>query len=90
VTPDIGKAISELKAGKVEFRVDKAGVLHAPVGKVSFGHDKIMDNLKTLVDTIVRLKPSSAKGTYIKSMAVGTTMGPGVKIDPASVRNIAD
>jgi len=90
VTQDIGKAISELKAGKVEFRVDKAGVLHAPVGKVSFGQDKIMDNMKTLVDTVMRLKPSSAKGTYIKSMAVGTTMGPGVKIDTSSVRSFLD
>ena len=90
VTPDIGKAISELKAGKVEFRVDKAGVLHAPLGKVSFGHDKILDNLKTLMDTVVRLKPSSAKGTYIKAMTVGSTMGPGVKIDTSSVRSFLD
>ena len=90
VTFDIGKAISELKAGKVEFKVDKAGVLHAPIGKVSFGADKLMDNLKALLDQVQRLKPSSAKGTYMKAFAVSTTMGPGYKVDPVSVRRFME
>ncbi|THB65329.1 MAG: 50S ribosomal protein L1 [Desulfovibrio sp.] len=90
VTFDIGKAVQEMKAGRVEFRVDKAGVLHAPVGKVSFGADKLLDNLKSLMDTIMRLKPAAAKGTYIKTMAVATTMGPGVKIDTMSVRKFLE
>lgn len=85
VTFDIGKAIKELKAGKVEFKVDKAGVLHAPLGKVSFGADKILDNLKTFMSKVMGMKPSSAKGTYLKGMAVATTMGPGVKVDTTSV-----
>lgn len=88
VTFDIGKAIQELKAGRVEFKVDKAGVVHAPLGKVSFGPQRIAENLTALVETIVRLKPSTAKGTYLKSMAVSTTMGPGVKIEPLSVQKI--
>lgn len=86
VTFEIGNAISELKAGKVEFKVDKAGVLHAPIGKVSFGAEKLQDNLRTLLDTVNRMKPSSAKGTYMKAVAIATTMGPGVKVDPLSVR----
>ena len=87
VTFDIGQAVKELKAGKVEFKVDKAGVLHAPLGKVSFGPDKLLDNLKTLMGTVMNLKPTSAKGTYLKGMAVATTMGPGVKVDTASVQS---
>lgn len=90
VTFDVGQAIAELKAGKVEFRVDKAGVLHAPLGKVSFGDRKILDNLRTLVDSVMRLKPSAAKGTYLKAMSVATTMGPGVKIDPLSLRRLVE
>jgi large subunit ribosomal protein L1 len=90
VTMDIGEAVKELKAGKVEFRVDKAGVLHAPLGRVSFGPDKIMQNLRALTDTIMRLKPTSAKGTYLRAAAVSTTMGPGIRIDPVSMRRIAD
>lgn len=90
VTFDVGKAVSELKAGKVEFKVDKAGVVHAPLGKVSFGADKILENLKAFVDSVMRLKPSSAKGTYLKSMAVSTTMGPGIKIDAGSIRKVVD
>ena len=86
VTFDIGQAVSELKAGKVEFKVDKAGVLHAPIGKVSFGADKILENLRSLLETVMRMKPSSAKGTYLKALAVNTTMGPGVKLDPGSAR----
>lgn len=86
VTFDLAKAIKEMKAGRVEFKVDKAGVLHAPLGKVSFGPEKIMDNLKSLVDAVVRLKPSSAKGTYLKSMSVSTTMGPGYHVDMADAK----
>ncbi|SKA75959.1 50S ribosomal protein L1 [Desulfobaculum bizertense] len=86
VTFDVANAVKEQKAGKVEFRVDKAGVLHAPLGKVSFGNEKILDNLKTLMETVIRLKPSAAKGTYIKSMTLATTMGPGIKVDPSTLR----
>jgi large subunit ribosomal protein L1 len=90
VTMDVAKAVSELKAGKVEFKVDKAGVLHAPIGKVSFGPDKLLENLRALLDTVMRMKPSSAKGTYMKALAVSSTMGPGVKIDPLTVRKFLD
>ena len=81
VTFDIGKAVKEMKAGRVEFKVDKAGVIHSPLGKVSFGVDKLVENLRTVIDTLIRLKPSSAKGTYLRAMAISTTMGPGIKID---------
>lgn len=90
VTMDVAKAVSELKAGKVEFKVDKAGILHAPIGKVSFGTEKLCENLRTLLDKVMALKPSSAKGTYMKSVAVATTMGPGVKIDPLTVRKFLE
>jgi large subunit ribosomal protein L1 len=82
VTADVAKAIEELKAGKIDFRVEKAGIVHAPMGKVSFGVEKIVQNLTAFLDTIMRLKPSSSKGTYLKTIAVSTTMGPGIKIDP--------
>jgi large subunit ribosomal protein L1 len=90
VTFDIGSAVKELKAGRVEFKVDKAGVLHAPLGRVSFGPDKLLENLKSLIDTVIRLKPSSAKGTYLRGMALTTTMGPGIKIDTQSVRRFME
>jgi large subunit ribosomal protein L1 len=90
VTFNIGEAVRELKAGRVEFKVDKAGILHAPIGKVSFGPDKILENLKALLDTVNRLKPASSKGTYMKSVAVATTMGPGFKIDPLTVRKFLE
>ena len=90
VTFDIAKAVNELKAGRVDFKVDKAGVLHAPLGKVSFGPEKILGNLKALLDTVNRLKPSGAKGTYMLSMAVSTTMGPGFKIDMAQVKKFLE
>ncbi|MBI5464123.1 MAG: 50S ribosomal protein L1 [Ignavibacteriales bacterium] len=83
VTLDVGKAIKEIKAGKIEFRVEKAGIVHATVGKASFEKDKLVDNIHAFLNTIVRLKPSTAKGTYIKSIAISTTMGPGVRIDRA-------
>jgi large subunit ribosomal protein L1 len=85
VTFDVGKAVKEVKAGKVEFRVDKTAIIHAPVGKVSFPEDKLIDNVKTLVESVMKAKPPAAKGKYIKSMAVSSTMGPGVRIDLASI-----
>ncbi len=86
VTFDLAKAIKEIKAGKIEFRVDKAGIIHAPVGKVSFGPQKIKENLDGLMDTLVRMKPATSKGTYLKAISVSTTMGPGVKLDPSEVK----
>lgn len=85
VTFDVTKAISEVKAGKVEFRVEKAGIVHVPVGKRSFEPNKLVDNARSLLDALLRAKPSSAKGTYLRSITLSTTMGPGVRIDPASI-----
>ena len=90
VTFDVANAVKELKAGRVDFKVDKAGVLHAPLGKVSFGPEKIQDNLKALLDAVNRLKPSAAKGQYMVSMAVSTTMGPGFKVDMAQVKKFLE
>jgi large subunit ribosomal protein L1 len=81
VTVDIGKAVKEVKAGKIEFRVDKAGILHATIGKVNFEHNKLVDNVNAFLSTVVRMKPSSAKGQYIKSIYLSCTMGPGVQVD---------
>jgi large subunit ribosomal protein L1 len=83
VTFEIGKAVKDIKAGKVEFRVDKTAIVHAPLGKVSFSEERLLENLRALVDTILKAKPASAKGKYIKSFAISSTMGPGVRIDPA-------
>ncbi|MCL2669560.1 MAG: 50S ribosomal protein L1 [Syntrophaceae bacterium] len=83
VTFDVGKAVQELKAGRVEFRVEKAGIVHCPIGKSSFGTEKLKENLLALIKMIVKLKPSSSKGIYIRSIALSTVMGPGVKVDPA-------
>ena len=83
VTFEIARAVKEIKAGKVEFRVDKTAIVHAPVGKVSFSEERLLENLRTLVDTILKAKPASAKGKYVKSFAISSTMGPGVRIDPA-------
>ena len=88
VTFDLARAIREIKAGKVEFKVEKAGVVHVPVGKVSFGFEKLLENIKTVLDVIVRAKPPTSKGIYLRSIAVSTTMGPGVKIDPLYVRSV--
>ena len=88
VTFDVGRAVQELKAGKIEFRVEKAGIVHAPMGKVSFGVDKILQNVSAFLDTIVRLKPASSKGIYLKGIAVSTTMGPGIKIDISSIKDL--
>ncbi|MBA2848508.1 50S ribosomal protein L1 [Thermosulfuriphilus ammonigenes] len=88
VTFDVAKAVKEIKGGKVDFRVDKGGVIHAPVGRVSFGPEKILENLAAFFETLLRLKPASAKGQYIKGITISTTMGPGIKIDPADVQNL--
>ena len=85
VTFDVAKAVEEIKAGKVEYRADKAGIIHAPIGKVSFDNEKLEDNFKTVFDTILKAKPAAAKGTYMKSVNVTTTMGPAIKIDPSTV-----
>ena len=84
VTFDVAKAVGEVKAGKVDFRVDKAGVVHAPLGKISFGEEKLIQNAHALLAAIWRAKPSTAKGNYVKSVAVSSTMGPGVRIDAAA------
>jgi len=89
VTFDVGKAVREIKAGKVEFRVDKTAIIHAPVGKVSFGAEKLLENAKTLIDTVIKARPAAAKGRYVKSIALSSTMGPGVRVDLASVEGHA-
>lgn len=89
VAMDIGKAVKEIKAGKLEFRVDKAGIIHVPVGKASFGPEQLIDNAKAVLGSIIRAKPASAKGNYIKGVTVATTMGPGIKIDLAQIRAMA-
>jgi len=88
VTFDIARAVNELKSGKVEFRVEKTGIVHSPVGKVSFGVDKLTENVSALLEAIIKLKPASSKGTYLKGISLSTTMGPGIKVDPLDVRNI--
>jgi large subunit ribosomal protein L1 len=88
VTFDITRAVHELKAGKIDFRVEKAGIVHAPMGKVSFGVEKIVQNITAFLETISRLKPASSKGTYLRSIALSTTMGPGVRIDAAHVKDL--
>ena len=85
VTMDIGKAVQDVKAGKIDFKVDKTGIIHASVAKVSFDNNKIVDNASELVQTILKLKPAAAKGTYIKSIFMSSTMSPGVQIEPKSV-----
>lgn len=83
VTPDVGKAVAEAKAGKIEYRLDKTNIIHCPIGKASFGAEKLGENLDTLMDAIVKAKPAAAKGQYLKSCALASTMGPGVKFNPA-------
>ncbi|MBM4764953.1 50S ribosomal protein L1 [Bacillus sp. B15-48] len=85
VTFDVAKAVNEIKAGKVEYRVDKAGNIHVPIGKVSFEDGKLVENFNTIFETMMKVKPSAAKGTYMKNVVVSSTMGPGVKVDPATV-----
>jgi large subunit ribosomal protein L1 len=88
VTPDIAKAVREIKAGKVEFRVDKTGIVHAPIGKVSFPTQNLVDNAHALVDSVVRAKPPAAKGKYLKSVTLSSTMGPGIVIDTSHVTEV--
>ena len=88
VTFDVGKAVLELKAGKVEFRVEKAGIVHCPIGKTSFGAEKLTENFLALLEMVVKLKPASSKGIYIRSLSLSTVMGPGVKVDPLGLRDI--
>jgi large subunit ribosomal protein L1 len=86
VTFELTKAINELKAGNIDFRVEKAGIVHVPVGKISFGAQKLSENVKAFLDRLVALKPAGSKGTYLKTISVSSTMGPGIKIDPALIK----
>ena len=86
VTFDVARAVKELKAGKIDFRVERAGIVHATMGKVSFGADRLLENFTSFFETIVRLKPASSKGTYLKSIAISTTLGAGIRIDPVYVK----
>ena len=88
VTFDVAKAVTELKAGKIEFKVDKTGIVHASIGRVSFGTDKLLQNTAFFLDTILRLKPPSSKGTYLKSITISTSMGPGIKLDTTNIRDL--
>lgn len=83
VTPDVAKAVTEAKAGKIEYRLDKANIIHCPVGKLSFGSDKLYDNLNTLITAVIKAKPAAAKGQYFRSCAIASTMGPGIKLNTA-------
>ena len=85
VTMDVTKAIADIKAGKIEYRLDKTNIIHVPIGKVSFGTEKLLDNFHTLMSAVIKAKPSAAKGTYLKSVTVASTMGPGVKVNPMKV-----
>lgn len=88
VTFDVAKAVQEVKAGKIDFKVEKAGIVHARMGKISFGVDKLLGNIAAFIDMILRLKPPASKGTYLRSIAISSTMGPGIKIDPAYVKDL--
>ncbi len=87
VTFEVAKAVNELKGGRIEFKVDKTGIIHAPVGKISFEHSQIMENVMALVETLLKMKPSTSKGTYLKSICLATTMSPGIRLDPQAVTN---
>jgi len=87
VTMDVAKAVREMKAGKIEYRVDKAGNLHAPVGKASFGKDQLLQNVQTFLREVIRLKPASAKGQYLRSITISSTMGPPVRLDPVAIQS---
>jgi large subunit ribosomal protein L1 len=88
VTLEVGKAVNEVKAGKIDFKVDKTGIIHTSIGKVSFGADKIAENAQEVINTLMKLKPSSAKGTYVKSINLSSTMSPGVIIDKGTVAGL--
>ena len=85
VTPDVAKAVTEAKAGKIEYRLDKTNIIHCPIGKVSFGAQKVQENFDTLLAAIIKAKPAAAKGQYIKSCVLATTMGPGVRVNPSKI-----
>ncbi len=85
VTPDVAKAVLEAKAGKIEYRLDKTNIIHCPIGKASFGGDKLVENAGTLLDAVIKAKPAATKGQYIRSCVVATTMGPGIRINPARI-----
>ena len=85
VTMDVTKAVNDIKAGKIEYRLDKTNIIHVPVGKVSFGSEKLAENFQTLMSAVIKAKPSAAKGQYLKSVVISTTMGPGIKINAAKV-----
>ena len=88
VTFEVGPVVEELKAGRIEFRVDREGIIHCPVGKVSFGTDKLSENIIALIDTLVRMKPSTSKGTYLIGVALSSTMGPGIKLSPSDLMDL--
>jgi len=88
VTFDIARAVKEIKAGKIDFKVEKAGIVHVPVGKVSFGFEKLLQNIAAFMETIQKLKPPASKGTYLKGIAISGTMGPGIKVDPVYVKDL--
>ncbi|MFQ5916187.1 MAG: 50S ribosomal protein L1 [Candidatus Binatia bacterium] len=90
VTFEIGKAVREIKAGKLEFRVDKAGIVHLPIGKISFDQDRLLENTSTVLAALVRAKPPSAKGNYIRGVALSATMGPGIKLDPSQLQTMSN
>ena len=83
---DVAKAVTEAKAGKIEYRLDKSNIIHCPIGKASFGTEKLLENFNALLDAIIKAKPAASKGQYIKSCAVASTMGPGVKVNPALIQ----
>lgn len=89
VTFDVSRVVKEIKAGKVDFRVEKTGIVHAPMGKISFGQEKLLENIAAFMETLVRLKPTAAKGTYVKGIALSTTMGAGIQVDPLAVKSFA-
>ena len=88
VTFDVGNIVKEIKGGKVDFRVDKGGIIHSGIGKLSFGKEKMTENLVAFVQRIIQLKPSTSKGIYLRSLTISSTMGPGVKLDPIAVRSL--
>ncbi|MBW1641926.1 MAG: 50S ribosomal protein L1 [Deltaproteobacteria bacterium] len=88
VTFDVGRAVNELKAGKIEFKSEKAGIVHVPMGKVSFGAEKLVQNISAFLEMIIKMKPPSSKGSYLKGIVISTTMGPGIKMDTASVKEL--
>ena len=89
VTMDVAKAVTEAKAGKIEYRLDKTNIIHCPIGKASFGQEKLLENFNALLDAIIKAKPAALKGQYIKSVAVASTMGPGVRINPNKVGTVS-